>query len=114
MSPILLFGWLLAITLFFLGEHLMYGVIAILAVTAYGTIGNFAAFFEIASGLRLDGRSQAIRLLAINIFNFMISLISVSRATFAIFAPLTTPGQSFWYKTERFRKKPKEKPKGKK
>ena len=105
MSPVLLLGWVLAISLFFLGEHLMYGIIAILAVTSYGTLGNFAAFFEIASALRIDGRRQAIRLLSINIFNFLVSLISTSKATLGQMLPFGAGKRLHWQKTARYRKK---------
>ena len=103
-SPLLVFGWLLAISLFFLGEHLMYGVIAVLAVTSYGALGNFAAFFEIAAALRLDGRRQAIRLLSINIFNFLVSLISTSKATIGQILPFVNSKKIHWQKTSRYRK----------
>lgn len=102
MSMLILVGWALAISLFFLGEHMMYGVIAILAVTSYGALGNFAAFFEIAAALRLDGRRQAISLLSINIFNFLVSLMATTRATFSPFVPGDKDRKSFWEKTERF------------
>lgn len=105
MSPVLLFGWLTAIFLFLLGEHLMYGVIAILAVTSYGALGNFAAFFEIASALRIDGRHRAISLLSINIFNFLVSLISTSKATLGQMLPFAPGKRLHWQKTERYRKK---------
>ncbi|MBE9516649.1 MAG: glycosyltransferase family 2 protein [Proteobacteria bacterium] len=104
-SPILLLGWLLAISLFFLGEHLTYGIIAILAITSYGTLGNFAAFFEISSALRIDGRRQAIRLLSINIFNFLVSLISTSKATLGQMLPFGAGKRLHWQKTARYRKK---------
>lgn len=109
MSPVLLFGWLMAISLFLLGEHLMYGVIAILAVTSYGALGNFAAFFEIASALRIDGRRQAIRLLSINIFNFLVSLICTSKATMGQLLPVGPGKRLHWQKTERYRTKGKDK-----
>ena len=105
LSPLLLFGWLLAISLFFLGEHLMYGIIAVLAVTSYGALGNFAAFFEIAAALRLDGRRQAVRLLSINIFNFLVSLISTSKATVGQMLPFSRGKKLHWQKTARYRKK---------
>jgi cellulose synthase/poly-beta-1,6-N-acetylglucosamine synthase-like glycosyltransferase len=102
MSLVLVLGWALAITLFFLGEQMMYGIIAILAVTAYGALGNFAAFFEIGAALRLDGRRQAISLLSINIFNFLVSLVATTRAMFTPLLPGGREKQSFWEKTERF------------
>jgi len=104
-SPILLLGWLLAISLFFLGEHLMYGIIAVLAVTSYGALGNFAAFFEIAAALRIDGRTRAVRLLSINIFNFLVSLISTSKATVGQMFPFSRSKKLYWQKTARYRKK---------
>ena len=104
-SPLLVIGWLLAISLFFLGEHLMYGIIAVLAVTSYGALGNFAAFFEIAAALRIDGRRQAVRLLSINIFNFLVSLISTSKATVGQMIPFTESKKLQWQKTARYRKK---------
>jgi len=103
-SPLLVLGWLLAISLFFLGEHLMYGIIAVLAVTSYGALGNFAAFFEIAAALRIDGRRQAIRLLSINIFNFLVSLISTSKATMGQLLPFSRGKKLHWQKTSRYRK----------
>lgn len=104
-SPLLVIGWLLAISLFFLGEHLMYGIIAVLAVTSYGALGNFAAFFEIAAALRIDGRRQAVRLLSINIFNFLVSLISTSKATVGQMITFTESKKLHWQKTARYRKK---------
>lgn len=101
MSLVIVVGWALAITLFFLGEQMMYGIIAILAVTAYGALGNFAAFFEIAAALRLDSRRQAISLLSINIFNFLVSLVATTRAMFTPLQPGNNK-KSFWDKTERF------------
>ena len=102
MSPVTIIGWALAITLFFMGEHMMYGVIAILAVVSYGALGNFAAFFEIAAALRLDGRHQAVRLLSINIFNFLVSLVATGLATISPFIARDKERLSFWDKTERF------------
>ena len=104
-SPLLILGWLFAISLFFLGEHLMYGIIAILAVTSYGALGNFAAFFEIAAALRIDGRRQAVRLLSINIFNFLVSLVSTSKATIGQMLPFSSGQKLHWQKTARYRKK---------
>jgi cellulose synthase/poly-beta-1,6-N-acetylglucosamine synthase-like glycosyltransferase len=102
MSPVIVVGWALAIALFFLGEHMMYGMIAILVVISYGALGNFAAFFEIAAALRLDGRQQAVRLLAINIFNFLVSLVATALATISPFVGTDKDRLSFWEKTERF------------
>src|SRR5579872_1512133 len=48
MAPVLLLGWVLAMVLFYLGAPVGGGV-AVLALAAFTTLGNFAAFFEIAA-----------------------------------------------------------------
>jgi len=62
MAPVLLLGWLLAIVLFYLGAPVG-GGIAVLGLAAFTTLGNFAAFFEIAAAARLDGSRGRIQLL---------------------------------------------------
>jgi hypothetical protein len=106
MSPILLIGWLLAIVLFFLGENTLHGIIAILSLTSYSALGNFAAFFEIGAAVRLDGNRKRICLLSFNILGFLVSLISVSRATFSQLLTLRNDNKLVWHKTERFRRSP--------
>src|SRR5215469_15638339 len=62
MAPVLLLGWVLAIVLFYLGAPVG-GGIAVLGLAAFTTLGNFAAFFEIAAAARLDGSRGRIQLL---------------------------------------------------
>lgn len=102
-GPLLLVGWAVAITLFFMGVIPLHGFLALLGITAYGTLGNFAAFFEVATAARLDGTLGRIRILPFLAFGFLVSLISVSRATLAqLFLP--RPRQPrLWDKTERYR-----------
>ena len=78
------------------------GLLAILAVAMYSTLGNFAAFFEVAAGARLDGSNKRIRLLPFLIVGFLVSLVSVSWATVV---QMTTfwRAQDRWEKTERHR-----------
>ena len=101
MSPILLTGWALATVLFFLGAQPLNGIVAALAVASYNTLGNFAAFFEIATGARLDGHPRRVRLLPLNLLGFVVSLVATSRA---VFDELRPGGRFVWHKTERFRK----------
>ncbi len=79
MGPVLLLGWVLAVVLFYTGVQLG-GGLTVLALGAFTTLGNFAAFFEIAAAARLDGSRQRIRLLPLTLFGFTVSLISVSHA----------------------------------
>ena len=101
-GPLLLIGWALAVLLYYLGVQLSAGVLAILAVAMYSTLGNFAAFFEVAAGARLDGSRGRIRLLPFLIVGFLVSLISVSWATVAQMATFWRKHDP-WEKTERHR-----------
>ena len=106
MAPITLLGWALALAVFYEGVAPLHGVIALLSITAYSAVGNFAAFFEIAAAARLDYTRQRICLLPFLILGFGVSIFSVSRAFVSqLMAPLT--GAKFhWDKTERFRTTP--------
>ncbi len=102
-APLLLLGWALALTLYYLGVPPAAGLLAILAVAMYGTLGNFAAFFEVAAAARLDGSRGRIRLLPLMIAGFLVSLVSVSTATVGqLLVPRFTRDVR-WQKTERHR-----------
>jgi cellulose synthase/poly-beta-1,6-N-acetylglucosamine synthase-like glycosyltransferase len=106
MAPVTLLGWLLALAVFYQGIAPLHGVIALLSITAYSAVGNFAAFFEIAAAARLDYTRQRICLLPFLILGFGVSIFSVSRAFVSqLMAPLTG-AQFHWDKTERFRTTP--------
>jgi len=99
MSPVMLVGWALAILLWFLGINKP-GLIIILAVTSYSSIGNFATFFELATAARLDGSRDRIRLLPFLLFGFLVSLFSVSRAAVGQTMPWQRNGRLYWSKTD--------------
>ncbi len=103
MGPVLLVGWLLAIILFYTGAQLN-SYFAILALAAFTTLGNFAAFFEIAAATRLDGSRLRIRLLPLTFLGFAVSLISVSHAAFRQVIDPLIGAELVWHKTERSRK----------
>ncbi len=109
MPPILLFGWFLGIVLWYLGQPKA-GLIAILLVTSYSTVGNFAVFFEIAAATHLDGSRERIRLLPFVFLGFLVSLFSVTHSVFAHIAingngngknGKRKNGDVVWDKTER-------------
>jgi cellulose synthase/poly-beta-1,6-N-acetylglucosamine synthase-like glycosyltransferase len=105
MAPLMLFGWLLAILLFYAGGLPLFGEAVILfALMSYGALGNFAAFFEIAAAVHLDGTRERIRLLPLNYFGFLVSILSVSRAIFiqVVFDHLLRR-ELRWDKTTRYR-----------
>jgi len=103
-GPLLLLGWALAVALYYMGVPLSSGVYLILAVAMYSTLGNFAAFFEVAAGARLDGSRARIRLLPFLIVGFLVSLVSVSWATLVQMATSWRKNDQRWEKTERYRK----------
>jgi cellulose synthase/poly-beta-1,6-N-acetylglucosamine synthase-like glycosyltransferase len=103
MAPITMVGWMLALAVFYQGVNPLHGVIAVLSITAYAAVGNFAAFFEIASAARLDSTRERIRLLPLLMLGFLVSIVAVSRAVISqLMAPITG-AQFHWDKTERFR-----------
>jgi cellulose synthase/poly-beta-1,6-N-acetylglucosamine synthase-like glycosyltransferase len=103
-GPLLLLGWVLAVALYYMGVQLSSGVYVILAVAMYSTLGNFAAFFEVAAGARLDGSRGRIRLLPFLILGFLVSIVSVSWATLVQMATFWRGDDQLWEKTERYRK----------
>ena len=103
MAPVTLIGWLLALGLFYEGVAPLHGILALLAITAYGATGNFAAFFEIAAANQLDYTRHRVCLLPFLVLGFGVSIFSVSRACLSqLLAPFTN-AQFHWDKTERFR-----------
>jgi len=105
MAPVLLLGWLLAMVLFYLGAPVG-GGLAVLGLAAFTTLGNFAAFFEIAAAARLDGSRARIQLLPLTFLGFTVSAISVSRAAWQQFTSWIRGQEMVWHKTERSRVAP--------
>jgi hypothetical protein len=104
MAPITLLGWILALAVFYQGIAQFNGILALLALTAYATIGNLAAFFEIAAAVRLDGHRKRLRLLPFLIMGFTVSIFSVSQAAISQVSAWLTGADLRWDKTERFRR----------
>lgn len=103
MAPVTLIGWILALAMFYQRVGPFDAVIAVLSLTAYSAVGNFAAFFEIAAAARLDGTPRRIRILPLLVLGFLVSILAVSRAVISqLLAPLFG-AQFHWDKTERFR-----------
>lgn len=99
LSLIVVLGWFLGIALWYLGVNKP-GLIVILIVVSYSTLGNFAAFFEVSAASRLDGSRNRVRLLPFLLLGFLISLWSVSRATLTHFLSLRSREELRWHKTE--------------
>ncbi|MFZ6773868.1 glycosyltransferase [Undibacterium sp. SXout7W] len=105
MPPLLLIGWLLAIILYFFNEgSLVSTLIPVFALMAYGTMGNFAAFFEITIAVLLDGNRHRLLLLPLNLFGFIISLFAISSSVGSLFIDHIFKRDMVWEKTIRYRK----------
>jgi cellulose synthase/poly-beta-1,6-N-acetylglucosamine synthase-like glycosyltransferase len=103
MAPIILAGWVIGMILFYKGEMLLYGgYMPLLWLISYSAVGNTAAFFEIGAAVYLDGGKNRLRILPFNFFNFVISILSVTRGivTHAFAKPAH---REKWDKTVRFR-----------
>lgn len=106
MAPLLIVGWILALLLFFLHPTpLLSGVIVLFALLSYSSLGNFAAFFQIAAAAHLDGSKQRIRLLPLNYFGFLVSALAITRATLNQIRDHVLKREMIWDKTVRYRKR---------
>jgi cellulose synthase/poly-beta-1,6-N-acetylglucosamine synthase-like glycosyltransferase len=106
MAPITMMGWIAALMLFYNGSGLLHGLIALLSVTTYAAVGNFAAFFEIAAAVRLDGNRKRLSLLPVLALGFVVSIFSVSKAAISQIYGYFVNAEFQWDKTERFRTAP--------
>jgi cellulose synthase/poly-beta-1,6-N-acetylglucosamine synthase-like glycosyltransferase len=105
MPPLLLLGWAVALVLYYLrGDSLVAVFIPLFAVMAYGTLGNFAAFYEIMMAVLLDGNRRRMRLLPINIMCFFVSLFAITSAAFGLLLDRAFDRKLVWHKTSRYRR----------
>ena len=103
-APVTMIGWILALGVFYQGVAPLHGLIALFGITAYASVGNLAAFFEIAAAVRLDGNRQRVSLLPFLILGFSVSIFAVSHAAWSQLVGLVRKAEFHWDKTERFRK----------
>ena len=99
---VLMIGWACTVTLFYVGYPPAWGRVTILAISSFNTVGNFAAFFQVAAASRLDGSRERIRMLPFLFLGFLVSTVAVGRAALSRSSWLR--GQPMeWQKTERHR-----------
>ena len=101
---IMLTGWGLALGLYFLNAgSLLSQLIPVFALMVYGTLGNFAAFFEIVVAVLIDGNRRRLRLLPFNMLGFLISLFAISGAVWSLLIDKIFKREMVWDKTIRYR-----------
>jgi cellulose synthase/poly-beta-1,6-N-acetylglucosamine synthase-like glycosyltransferase len=106
MAPLLMVGWLLAVVAFYVSPGpLLDGMIGALSLMSYASLGNFAAFFEIAAAAYIDGSEGRIRLLPLNFLGFLVSVVAIARASCdQMISHLLLRRELRWDKTVRYRK----------
>lgn len=103
---VMLAGWLLALALYFLNAgSLLSALIPVFALVIYGTLGNFAAFFEIVVAVLIDGNRRRLRLLPFNMLGFLVSLFAISGAVWSLLLDAVLKREMVWEKTLRYRKR---------
>lgn len=108
MSPILLIGWVLAlivtVTGYGIDANVNIALLMLLITTGFACVGNFAAFFEVAAAVHLDGHQRRLRLLPLLLTGFVVSMIAVSKATLdGLVLDRLLKRQFKWDKTVRYR-----------
>ena len=104
---IMLVGWGLALGLYFLNAgSLLSQLIPVFALMVYGTLGNFAAFFEIVVAVLIDGNRRRLRLLPFNMLGFLISLFAIAGAVWSLMIDRIFKREMVWDKTIRYRQAP--------
>jgi cellulose synthase/poly-beta-1,6-N-acetylglucosamine synthase-like glycosyltransferase len=103
-APLSLLGWMLVLLTYFADPAWSSPVvIPVLALVAYGGFGNSAAFFQMASAVRLDGNAGRLRLLPLNVLGYLVSAITISRGAWSLVVDTLFKREMKWDKTVRFR-----------
>ena len=111
MSPILMLGWALALVLtisgFGIGANINVALLMLVITTGFACVGNFAAFFEVAAAVHLDGHQRRLRLLPLLLTGFVVSMFAVSKASLdGLVLDKLLRRQFKWDKTVRYRQNP--------
>lgn len=105
--PVLsLMGWAASALLILIHpDHLISTTLQLLAVLSFGTLGNFATFYEVGLAVALDGGGRRLHLLPFCLGGFLASLLVVTEAFFRVMWSLVQGRQHIgWDKTPRYRK----------
>ncbi|MEM2522572.1 MAG: glycosyltransferase family 2 protein, partial [Candidatus Bathyarchaeia archaeon] len=86
MPVIVLFSWIIGISLFFLNSSwLLPAFWTAASISLYSSLGNFAPFYEVGIGAYIDGRTRAQWLLPLLIFVFLYNIPICTKALLDIF-----------------------------
>lgn len=106
LPSVIALGLILTLILYFADAGILADTaLGVVAVTAFGALGNFAAFFQIAAAARLDGYQRRVRLLPFNLLAFVVSTVSIVRATLDLLVnDWLLKRDLVWDKTVRYRR----------
>ncbi|MGB3072225.1 MAG: glycosyltransferase family 2 protein [Ottowia sp.] len=109
MAPVLLLGWVAAVLVLLMGGDALLtpltGLLGLTVVAACGCLGNFAAFFEVAAAVHLDGHSERLRLMPWLLAGFLVSFVAVSKAAWdGLIVDKLLRRPLKWDKTVRYRR----------
>ena len=103
LQPLLVLGWLLAITLYYLdAAEAVTLFIPAPVLMGYAVMGGFAAFLQMAYAVLVDGHRDRIRLLPIQLLNFLGTLPVISTALASCIHDRLTGQELVWHKTVRY------------
>ncbi|MBI4460037.1 MAG: glycosyltransferase [Acidobacteria bacterium] len=103
-APLIVVGWVATVVLFFSGHSYLLTLASLfLAATCCNALGNFATFFEMGSSTILDGVEDRVRLLPLNVANFVFSTATVSAALGKYYVWRVCRRPLAWNKTQRYR-----------
>jgi cellulose synthase/poly-beta-1,6-N-acetylglucosamine synthase-like glycosyltransferase len=100
--PILvLLSWIISVPLFFLKSPQWFGMFwALVPISLYSCVGNFAPFFEVGIGAYLDGRTRAQWLIPLLIFTFLYNIPICTKAFVdLLISKASRKNHHYWDKT---------------
>jgi cellulose synthase/poly-beta-1,6-N-acetylglucosamine synthase-like glycosyltransferase len=102
LPPLLISGWLAALTLFLMGRlPTSGGIVLAFCVTLYNTFGNFAPIYQVAAAEILDGSTGELRLLPYLFFVFPFNAWAVAMGALDTFGDAIKRRRGQWQKTKR-------------
>lgn len=104
LQPLLLLGWAIALVLYFFnGAELLTVFVSGGLLMAHAAIGGFSAFLQMVFAVLVDGHRRRIRLLPIQMFNFVASLPTITAALGDAVMDRILGKDLIWHKTVRYR-----------
>jgi cellulose synthase/poly-beta-1,6-N-acetylglucosamine synthase-like glycosyltransferase len=105
LQPLLLLGWVMALGLYYLnGSEVLTVFIPGVLLVVYAAVGGFSAFMHMVYAVLVDGHRQRIRLLPLQMFNFVASLPTITAALGDVVLDRVLHKELVWHKTVRYRK----------